>query len=404
MSDIAIAGRSKSAGPFSRKGILALVGAGLLAFVATLVLGAYAPDLRSGSNGGSHALSNAATGYSGLVRLAELTGRNPTVVRQDYLLDSEELLIISPGNQFVELGELLERRQAKATLLILPKWDAARDKEKPAWVRIRGLLPPEEPAGVLAPSQKLTIIRGRTVHPVLQRLPQVPDEMAFRAPRLLQAVKAGDLQPIVWHPAGPVVVGEVGQTRLYVLTDPDLLNNHGIADPGQARAALALIDYLMPTGTKGVQFDVTLNGLGGSRSPLRLAFDPPFLAVTIAIFVALLLAGLQAIYRFGPPCRPERALAFGKAALVDNSASLVRRAGREAQLASRYADAIRARAAALFRLSGSGDAQIIDGRLDELRPKHPFSSLARWAAETRNRNEALSAARGLHHWIEEIEA
>ena len=42
-----------------------------------LVLGAYAPDLRSGHNGGAHALSNAATGFSGLVRLAEATGRNP---------------------------------------------------------------------------------------------------------------------------------------------------------------------------------------------------------------------------------------------------------------------------------------------------------------------------------------
>ena len=32
---------------------------GSLAFIAMLVLGAYAPDLRSGHNGGSHALSNA---------------------------------------------------------------------------------------------------------------------------------------------------------------------------------------------------------------------------------------------------------------------------------------------------------------------------------------------------------
>ena len=383
---------------------MAVVGAGILAFVAMLVLSAYAPDFRSGSNGGPHALSNAATGYSGLVRLAELTGRSPTVVRDDYLLDSEELLIITPENRFVSLSEIVERRQAKATLLILPKWDATRDKNNPAWVRIRGLLPPEEPAGVLAPAQKPSIVRGRTDQTALKHLGEVPEDVAFRAPRLMQAVKTGVLRPIIWHPAGHVVLGEVGDTRLYVLTDPDLLNNHGLADPAQAHAAMALLDYLMPTATSGILFDVTLNGLGGSRSPLRLAFDPPFLAVTIAIFVALLLAGIQAIYRFGPSRRPERALAFGKAALVDNSAALVRRAGREAQLASRYADAIRSRAAALFRIPASGDKQAIDGSLDELRPEQPFSSLAKSAVDARNRHEALSAARRLHLWIEEIEA
>lgn len=404
MSDNPAPRATQSAALFNRKSILAIVGAGILAFTAMLVLGAYAPDLRSSSNGGSHALSNAATGYSGLVRLAELTGRNPTVVREDHLLDSEDLLVISPEHQMVDLSEILERRQAKATLLILPKWKTLRDKKKPAWVRIEGLLPRAEPAGVLAPEHKLSILRNRTDRTMLERLRHAPNELAFRAPRLMQAVKSGELRPIVWHPAGHVILGEIGESRLYVLADPDLLNNHGIADPEQARAALALLDHLIPTDSEGILFDVTLNGLGASRSPLRLAFDPPFLSVTIAIFVALLLAGVQAIFRFGPPRRPQRALAFGKAALVDNSAALVRRAGREAQLASRYADAMRARAAALFRLPGSTDTQNIDRRLDELHPERPFSYLANSAVETRNRHDALTAARRLHHWIEEIEA
>ena len=74
-------------------------------------------------------------------------------------------------------------------------------------------------------------------------------------------------------------------------------------------------------------FDVTLNGLGSSKSPLKLMFDPPFLAVTLAIVAALLLAGPAG----DRPLRRaaagrERAIAFGKAALVDNSAALVRKA------------------------------------------------------------------------------
>ena len=54
--------------------MLLITSIGVFAFIAMLVLGAYAPDLRSGRNGGAHALSNAASGFSGLVRLAEATG------------------------------------------------------------------------------------------------------------------------------------------------------------------------------------------------------------------------------------------------------------------------------------------------------------------------------------------
>ena len=88
MSEVAIGASHEGDGAFRRATMLLIVAIGTLAFIATLVLGAYAPDLRSGKNGGAHALSNAATGFSGLVRLAEKTGRNPVIVRSAGQLDS----------------------------------------------------------------------------------------------------------------------------------------------------------------------------------------------------------------------------------------------------------------------------------------------------------------------------
>ncbi len=76
-------------------------------------------------------------------------------------------------------------------------------------------------------------------------------------------------------------------------------------------------------------FDVTLNGYKLERNPLRLMFDPPFLAVTLCFAAALALAGLQTAFRFGPVRRPSRVFALGKEALTDNSAQLIRLAGRE---------------------------------------------------------------------------
>ena len=193
-------------------------------------------------------------------------------------------------------------------------------------------------------------------------------------------------------------------SNLYVLADPDLLNNHGMADARQARAALSLLDMLNSTGSTTILFDVTANGLGHSRSPLKLAFDPPFTAVTAIIFVAMLLAGWQALVRFGSPRPPQRAIAFGKAALVDNSAALIRKAGREARLAPRYVDQVRDRAAALFKFPSSLKGDELDARLDAIPSQVKFSELAARANSARRRDELLLAARRLNHWLEEVSA
>jgi hypothetical protein len=143
---------------------------------------------------------------------------------------------------------------------------------------------------------------------------------------------------------------------------------------------------------------VTLNGLGQSRSPLRLLFDPPFLAVTLAVAAALLLAGLQALARFGPPRPPQRAIAFGKAALIDNAAALVRQARREAALGSRYADMIREKAVTVFAVPARLRDQGVADYLDKLDGRDRFSALAAAAEAARGRESVLAAAQALHRW------
>jgi len=401
VSDIGIRGERTEEGGFRRGTVLLIILVGIIAFVAMLVLGAYAPELRSGKNGGAHALSNAATGYSGLVRLAEATGRNPQILRHDYLHDSEDLVVLTPESGATDLTDVLGARETKPTLLVFPKWNAQRDPNKPAWVRVRGLLPRGDPEGVLAPATKLAISRRKTGGEMLVTLPAHAVGVQIPSPPVLQTASGDGLQPIVTDAAGRIVLARIGETPLYVLADADLLNNHGIADPHRAAAALALLDFLGSTDPEAIYFDVTLNGLGSSKSPLKLMFDPPFLAVTVAIAAALLLAGLQALARFGVPLRPQRAIAFGKAALVDNSAALVRKAGREARLGNRYAEIVRERVAALLRLPPTMPAEKVEQRLDALATAQNFSTLAADAANAGTPEGVLAAARALHQWQQE---
>ena len=391
-------------GAFNARTMLLITAIGALAFIAMLVLGAYAPDLRSGRNGGSHALSNGATGFSGIVKLAQETGRNPLIVRSDPDLQSEDLTVISPEHGWTDLSEVLGRRGARATLLVLPKWDAAPDKQRPGWVRVSGLLPAADPARTLYPATPFTIAREKTHGEPLRTLAAgAPAELQFLAPSVLQTVGSKDIEPLIVNARGAIVLGKLKRGQFYILADPDLLNNHGMGDERQARAALALLDFLNSTGATAIRFDVTTNGLGRSRSPLKLAFDAPFLAVTLTIFAAMLLAGWQALVRFGPVRRPERAIAFGKAALVDNSAALIRKAGREAHLGGRYVDVARDRAVALFRLPPSLDSQTLESRLEALNPRRSFAATAQAAEQARNREELLGAAQSLNVWLEEVQ-
>ncbi|MFL6845251.1 MAG: DUF4350 domain-containing protein [Allosphingosinicella sp.] len=382
--------------PFTMLLILAI---GILAFVATLVLGAYAPDLRSGHNGGAHALSNSATGFSGIVRLAEATGRNPLVVRNALGLDSESLVVLTPEGGATDMTAILDQRKGRPTLVVLPKWQVVADPLHKGWVKAAGLLPSLEPEGVLTPKYPLSVERRRSRLSPLRTIPDyAPAELRFTAPAALQTVEGTGFKPLITDQDGRAVLVQFGDQPLYVLADPDLLSNQAMADVKQAAAALALLDFLNSTDSPHVIFDVTLNGFGQSRSPLKLAFDPPFLAATLALAAAMLLAGWQAIVRFGPVRRPERAIAFGKAALIDNAAALVRKARREAGLGGRYAEMVRERAAIVFGAPARLREGALDDYLDRLEGRGRFSALAEAARDAHGRNELLAAAQALHHW------
>jgi hypothetical protein len=402
MSEVAVGRPREGEGAFDAKTMLLVAIVGIGCFVLMIVLAAFAPDISSGRNGGSHALSTGATGLSGIVRLAEATGRHPQVGRSEYLLKSvDSLAVLTPQDGFAPLGPPLELRGDKPTLVVMPKWLTAGDPKHPGWVLIAGLRSVADPEQTLAPqwAVKVSRLRGSEGEPLkFAAEADKADGLVIPAPRLLQTMKGPSLVPLITDRAGRVVVARLGNTNSYMLSDPDLLANNGIADLRRAEGALRLLDYLNGGSRDSVLFDVTVNGLGVSPSPLKLAFVPPFLAATLSLAAALLLIGLRAVTRFGRPTPPARALAFGKRALVDNTAALVAKARREASLGGRYADMVRERAAILFGAPPRLTGQALDAYLDRLGRGARFSELAAAAGEARHRADMLAAAQALNDW------
>jgi hypothetical protein len=405
-----VAGEGRNGGLFQARTVLLLLVFGIFGFVGMLLLGAYAPDLRSGRNGGAHALSDGATGYSALVKLAQATGRNPRIIRDPHLFDTENLLVVTPETGATDISAALSGRKAKATLFVLPKWQTAPDPDHSGWVRRSGLLPLYEPTGVLSPGYRFTIKRHRSggVPLVSDTLPAT---IRFRSPRPLQVitgVQPGEVdgKPATFHPLltdghGGTILAQLGDGPLYVLADPDILSNRGMKDVGQAASALSLLDWLNSNPPDAIAFDISFNGFGHSQSPLKLMFEPPFLAMTLAIVAALVLAGIHAFGRFGPLRPRPRAIAFGKAALVDNSAALIRKAGREERMGGRYASMIRERAAIAFGAPAGLREGALDAYLDALKGPHMFTDLAAAAEAASDRQSLLDAAQALHAWQKE---
>ncbi|WP_158266401.1 DUF4350 domain-containing protein [Allosphingosinicella deserti] len=389
---------------FNPKMVAALITAGLVAFALFMVLTAYAGDLRNSRDGRAHALSASAVGFKGVVQLITLGDGEVELARSIDMLDTEDLVVIAaePDTTNEALEAVLEKRTAKPTLVVLPKWQVVPDLQHPGWVKGAGTLPSflvermldDEPGFKIAQKPSSGGARGEGF---------MPD---FRAPlpAMVQTIGGDDLQPLVTTRSGAILLGRVGDAPLYVLAEPDLLNNQAMRDPARAKAALTLLDALNATEAEGIVFDLTLNGFARKPSALKLAFEQPFLPLTLALVVAALLAGLHGAFRFGPAAQDKRAVAFGKSALVENSATLLRIARREHSAGAAYAELIRESAA---RDSGAHlalrDGEL-DAYLDRLSPhdQPTFSTLAEEARNSEDRSRLLAAARALFRWKKDL--
>lgn len=391
---------------FDPRLIVAVVAIGIVAFVALWALIALGPQLSSGNDGGGHALSKAAPGYAAIVDLAERAGADVELRRSAdpvRYADYEPLLVLTPMHRTrpEEIAELVDGQAADRILVILPKWQAGRlpgQTLKPGWVGAGFANAP--PARLLPPARFGDV----TIRASASKAQPVPVAFAGRSftvalPGNVQTVAGAELETLIAGPGGGAVLARAYKSNVYVLADPDLVNNFAFASrDGAAGAALLLDAVAADAGADGVAFDLTLNGFGGQRSLLRFAFVPPFIGITLCLIAAGLFALWQAWMRFGPALKPGRAIPVSKAALIANSADLIRQARRELDGAAAYVSSQRSAIARRLHAPAGLDAAATDAWIDRHLPpgRDPFSTLARRLPLARNTHEFLSDAQALH--------
>lgn len=420
------------AAPFSRLGVLGLLLVGFGAFLAMLYfIGVGDTGADDGNNGRAHAAAKGLNGYSALVDLVEADGYDVTVSREQKGLETNGILVLTPPRNMQPdtLETILEAREYRGpTLVILPKWNAlprrflqqVEDPESvqdgwvllggagsPRWayeesgplaldLRPRGASEAEEGADESEPAAPGFVTRG-DIRGLAGPLPSASGLAAYpKEPHTPLVVDREGETIVVGYASSRDADEEIVPNWIVFVIEPDLVNNWGLADPRRAMAALSIIRSLGGGFADRVVFDLTTNGLGGTLNLLTFAFQPPFLAATLCLLLAMIILAWRAFYRFGPPLAPPRDTVFGKTQLVTNGADLIVRANRVALLARPYAALSARRMAGRLGLANPRP-DAIDASLEALEPGSPsFSRRAEDLSAARRPDAIVSAARALY--------
>ena len=305
-------GGSGMSGPFTRTTLWVVVGVAAVSLAAAAVLTILGDDIGGGTpSAGADSYSRSAIGHRGLVELLErldvpvVRSRNASADKAQHGL----LIVAEPQVSDAASRERLRTmvKTAPRTLIVLPKWYGRARPGEP-WVEEVDFVPVGEIDDVL---EVLQIEGGlvRTIALPGMEVPGTPLEVQgplagqppprLRAPQLLSTEQ---IDPIVVGDAGGIVLGfgtwKDTDHEVWVLADPDAINNHGLRTPENARFAVALIDQLRRGGP--VVFDEVIHGYAQPPSLLRTLFRFPLVLATLQVLICALLAVWAAMVRFGP--------------------------------------------------------------------------------------------------------
>jgi hypothetical protein len=400
-------------GAFSVIAVLVAVIVGVVSFAAFMVLMAFADDLRRPDDGGEHALSNSAIGFAGLVLLMEAEGREVRISRgrlDESLITDEFVILTPPPSHAVPWDDMYS--VWGSNLIVLPKWHTRQRMERPDWVDKAGLLSPSEVEWALAELvDGISVVRSPLTGAVTLHDEVTGAETPAGRIEALQTFSGEGIEPLITDQHGNIVLGGIidyddDTIMSYVLSDPDLLNTHGIASLQTARAGLTIIDFAADPATP-IAFDMTLHGIERTRNMLQLVFVPPFLPAVLCLSFAGVLVTIAA---FGPRLRQRtmREVPLGKLTLVDNSARLISLAGRTMHMRDRYIAMIRRQAAHAVGLPAGASETQLTAMLDTISMGRPgsdeanFSQLAANISNASNLTAMVRAMNRLHKWKQEL--
>ncbi len=324
---------------FSRRVLIRWALAAVAVFGVALFLMAHG-DSDASDSIGPIVEARPAFGFAGIADILEQVGTPVVHTRyrsRDKLGNGGVLVIAEPRIDPRMLTKANRILNARAILLILPKWIGDESDRHSGWVG-KAVLGPS--VGVQAALDLVDPEADFERGPLLDHWDhnKIGLNPVVAAPA--QFIRSKKLKPIVAQ-GDKILVGELKRKdqRIFVLADPDVMSNHGLEETGNAAFAVALLGALR-TGDGPVVFDEALNSAPSDGPNLiNRLFKPPLLPGTLLAIVGAVLLLWATMPRFGAADPPAPALESGKRGLIDNIATLVGFSGRRAAIVGRFVEA-----------------------------------------------------------------
>jgi hypothetical protein len=380
----------------SRRGIVWMLMIGGVGLIGSLFLLVFGDTIGPPSTAKGSSYSDSAVGHEAFVNLLRAMDYRVFINRDPqakHITERDLIIIAEPDIRLfnAERLESLSREKARV-LIVLPKWAVWPSSEHPGWIDRAELLPLES-IQILADMviEGSTTTRSSVETLSLNRFPEWSPTLGDA-----QFVTSLDLRPIVSGADGNLMAYvESANLRVAVLSDPDLIANHGLHLGDNAHLALALVDVLLQPGGR-IFIDETLHGFAVEPNIWRLMFEPPYLAATLLALVAMLLIVWHSARRFGAPLPPAPAFSSGKDALIENAARLLISGGHGAHVAERYGEATVIEAGQRLRLTSREPTDDLRPQLERIAERRGIKSNL-----PRRRHPALhpvALAQRYHQW------
>jgi hypothetical protein len=421
----------------------------IVAAAATFAISLYFIGSKdSGDTVGPSTYSRSAIGYAGIAQVLQQLGIPVVKSRYDTLakLTAGGALVIAEPRPGIDTEATVRTLlKADTILLVLPKWTGQPSRQKSGWLGEAALLPladSEWALNLVAP--KAEVIHVDQTAWTTNALNITP---SLAAP--IQLMRGDRLRPLIGGANG-MLLGEISSNansnngnsssdspakdngiwiltdphkpfgtfpsggrprRILVLSDPDIIANHGLAEPGNAALDVAIIRGLL-SGSGSVVFDETLHGfVSEPASPFLLLFRFPFVVATIQGALAIALLLWATLGRFGAPQLAPAAMGAGRQVLLENIAKLVEFTGHQEVMIKRYVlETVRDAARQLHAPRGLSTAALV-GWLQRVGAARSVDvdcgaliAQAEGLADGRRRNPAflVRLAREIHRWRGEI--
>lgn len=172
----------------------------------------------------------------------------------------------------------------------------------------------------------------------------------YQAQTFVRSSLPGGCKELAGMPSGALIVACDDHPDVYLLSDPDLLNNHGLALADNAAFAVSLVERLRGAGEmRPVYLDTSGEPLDSERpvnegksyersaTDLKRFFAYPLSVIWGTLLVVAAICFWRGAYRFGPPLSDTSGnIEMSKTAAIEATARLLRLSGNDGRMAGQF--------------------------------------------------------------------